>query len=195
MSVGITELRALRHEADRGGLDPDSRAWQVVVDLGWHPQADLRPEERGDYQALWALADEAREADRYAARLGRRSARRAYASGTLTSAAAVLSAVAGLGTVGTLIGSTTAGWIALAATAAAGGSASMQGAARGLGSLRVEQRAWEQYAEVIADDVTIMAADHALDSEARGRWAAARLTRARREAPDHLARRPMSSGS
>ena len=80
-----------RRESDRGGLEPDSRAWQVVVDLGWHPQAELQPEERGYYQALWALADEAREASRYADRLGRRSARRTYASGTLTSAAAVLS--------------------------------------------------------------------------------------------------------
>lgn len=188
-------MRPPRRESDRGGLEPVSRAWQVVVDLGWHPQAELRPEERGDYQALWALADEARDAGRYAARLGRRAARRALATSVLTAAAAVLSAVAGLGTVGTLIGGTTAGWIALAATAAAGGSASMQGIARGLGSLRVEQRAWEQYAEVIADDVAIMAADRSLDSEGRGRWAADRLGQARREAPDYLARRPMTSGS
>ncbi|GAA1477133.1 hypothetical protein GCM10009623_15790 [Nocardioides aestuarii] len=194
MSIGITE-RVLRHETDRGGLEPGSRAWQVVVDLGWHPQAELRPEERGYYQALWALADEARDAEWYAGRLGRRASVRSCVSSVLTAAAAVLSAVAGLGTVGTLIGSSTAGWIALAATAAAGGSASMQGVARGLGSLRVEQRAWEQYAEVIADDVTIMAADRSLDSEGRGRWAADRLTQARREAPDYLARRPGTSGS
>lgn len=42
-----------------------SRACQLGVDLGWHPQAELRPEERGYYQALWALADEARDAETY----------------------------------------------------------------------------------------------------------------------------------
>jgi hypothetical protein len=61
-----------------------SLAWQVVVDLGWQPRAELRPEERGYYQALWALADEARDAEAYVVRLSRRATRRALASSTMT---------------------------------------------------------------------------------------------------------------
>lgn len=175
--------------------DARSRVWLVLADVGWHPQRALTEDERAHYQALWALADEADEAERRGVALGRRARRRSFCAGLLTAAATVLSAVAGLGTVGTLIGTTTAGWIALGATVAAGGSASMQGVARGLGSLRVEQRAWEQYAAVIADDVAIMVADRSLDSAGRGHWAAARLMQARREAPDYLARRSLTSGS
>ena len=178
-----------------GAFEATSRTWSVLADLGWHPRATLGQDERAHYQALWALADEAEEAEQHAAGLGRRARRRGFVSGLLTAAAAVLSAVSGLGTVGTVIGTTPAGWIALGATVAAGGSASMQGVSRGLGSLRVEQCAWEQYAEVIADDVAIMVADGSLDSAGRGRWAAARLGQARREAPDHLARRTLTSGS
>ncbi len=176
-------------------FEASSRTWLVLADVGWHPRAELTPDQRADYQALWALADEAEAAERHGGTLGRRARLRGCCAAILTAAAAVLSAVAGLGTVGTLIGTTTAGWIALGATAAAGGSASMQGVSRGLGALRVEQRAWEQYADVIADDVTIMVADRSLDSAGRGRWAASRLVQARREAPDYLARRPLASGS
>jgi hypothetical protein len=178
-----------------GAVEAGSRTWLVLGDLGWHPRAALGDDERAHYQALWALADEADAAERRGATLGRRARTRGLLAGLLTAAATVLSAVAGLGTVSTLLGTTAAGWIALGATAAAGGSASMQGIARGLGALRVEQRAWEQYAAVIADDVAIMATDRALDSEARGRWAATRLVQARREAPDYLARRSLTSGS
>ena len=175
-------------------FEATTRTWRVLADVGWHPRAALADEERAHYQALWALADEADAAERHGGALGRRARRRAFLTGTLTATATVLSAVAGIGTVGTLIGSTPAGWIALGATVAAGGSASMQGVSRGLGSLRVEQRAWEQYAEVIADDVAVMVADGTLDSLGRGRWAAARLAQARREAPDYLARRAATGG-
>lgn len=187
-------LRFLHHEAERGAFDPASRAWRVLQELGWHRGARLGADERAHHQALWALADEADAAERRAARLGRKTARRGFVSGVLAAAAALLSGFAGVGSVSTLIGTQAAGWIALGAAVAASGSGAMQGVSRGLGSLRVEQRAWEQYAEVIADDVTVMVADGTLDSAGRGRWAAARLVQARREAPDYLARRAPVDG-
>lgn len=187
-------LRFLHHEADRGAVAPACRTWRVLQELGWHRGAPLGADERAHYQALWALADEADAAERRAARLARKTARRGFVSGASAAAAALLSGVAGVGSVSTLLGTQAAGWIALGAAVAASGSGAMQGVSRGLGSLRVEQRAWEQYAEVIADDVAVMVADGTLDSAGRGRWAAARLVQARREAPDYLARRAPASG-
>jgi hypothetical protein len=187
-------LRFLHHEADRGTVAPACRTWRVLRELGWHRGAALGVDERAHYQALWALADEADGAERRASRLGRRAARRGFFSGVLAAAAALLSGFAGVGTVSTLLGTQAAGWITLGAAVAASGSGAMQGVSRGLGSLRVEQRAWEQYAEVIADDVAVMVADGTLDSLGRGRWAAARLAQARREAPDYLARRAATGG-
>ncbi len=184
----------VRHEADRTAFEPTSRAWVVLGDVGWHPGAALDEAERARHQPLWLLADEAGEAEERAARLGRRAARRGFVAGILAAAAAVLSAVAGLGNVGTVIGAQSAGWIALAAAAAASGSGAMQGVSRGVGTLRVEQRAWEQYAALIADDIAIMAADETLDCRGRARWAAARLAQARREAPDYLAQRLPTGG-
>jgi hypothetical protein len=149
-------VRQVREGPYDARTDTRSRVWLVLADVGWHPRLTADEDERAHYQALWALADEADEAERRGVALGRR---------------------AGL------------------LTAAAGGSASMQGVSRGLGSLRVERRAWEQYAAVIADDVAIMVGDRSLDSAGRGRRAAERLVQARREAPDHLARRSLTSGS
>jgi hypothetical protein len=114
----------------KGAFDPQSNAWRALQSVGLDPRSLRDVYQPADFQALWTLAEIEEEAARKSKKLRRKASTRSFLGGLLSISAAVLSAIAGLGTLNALIGSTAATWLSLVSAAVAAASTIVQGFAR-----------------------------------------------------------------
>ena len=166
------------------------RAWLVLERAGLKPQ---QHKGKTALAGLYELADLEHEAGSNSLRLRRMAQGIGWVSVISGALAAVLAAIAGFGSLGDLVGSSTAAWISLASAVAASLSTVIQ-ARDTSANLRRESGAWEVQSDKINDVVVTIVSDLPMKAPILAKRTTEAIKALRRSEPSRGAAEAASTG-